>query len=161
MTQETNNGDHALHGGSEGFFNKVFQVRSPPEQGNGTVSVTLWYVSPDGEAGYPGELTTGVTYALVNGTDFVYELCATTDKKTPVSLLNHAYWNLAGHDSGGRGILEHTLHIYGGDTYTPVDAGLAITGDIQSVEAGGPLDFFSAPRSLGSKIDEVCVSMLM
>ena len=133
-------------------------------QRNGTVSVTLWYVSPDGEAGYPGELTTRVTYALVNnGTDFVYELAATTDKKTPVSLLNHAYWNLAGHDSGGRGILEHTLHIYGGDTYTPVDAGLAITGDIQSVEAGGPLDFFSAPRSLGSKIHEVracvCVSI--
>jgi aldose 1-epimerase len=120
---EKNNGDHHLHGGSEGFFNKVFSVPSYPTEKDGVVSITLTYVSPALAAGYPGTLTTSVTYSLHHGRDFMMEMCATTDAKTPVSLANHAYWNLAGHDSGPRGILDHTLHLNMGDAYTPVDEG--------------------------------------
>ena len=57
-----NNGVAALHGGVKGFDKVIWTVldaKSGP-----VASVTLGYVSPDGDEGYPGTLTTTATYAL-------------------------------------------------------------------------------------------------
>ena len=36
---------------------------------------------------------------------------ATTDRQTPVNIVQHSYFNLAGHAAGN--VLGHTLHING------------------------------------------------
>lgn len=124
---------HSLHGGGRGLGKQVWQLGTAGED-----FVTLTHVSPDGEAGYPGTLVTACTYRLV-GTTLRVELCATTDKPTPVNLCQHSYFNLDGSET----ILDHTLEV-AADFYTPVDADLIPTGEIRSV-ADTPFDFRS-PR---------------
>jgi aldose 1-epimerase len=99
--------------------------------------VEFTYVSPDGEEGYPGKLTTKVTYTLTDQNEIKIGYEATTDKPTPINLTNHTYFNLLG--AGAPTILDHELKILG-DHYTPVDETLIPTGEIASVEST-PLDF--------------------
>lgn len=58
--------------------------------------MALKYVSVDMEEGYPGEVTTIVTYMLTDDSELVIHYNATTTKKTVINLTNHAYFNLAG-----------------------------------------------------------------
>src|SRR5690606_27374029 len=53
---EKNDGDNSLHGGTNGVYNKVWDVEEVSE-----TAITLAYTSPDGEAGYPGTVTMKVT----------------------------------------------------------------------------------------------------
>jgi aldose 1-epimerase len=99
-------------------------------------ALRLRLVSPDGEEGYPGTLTVEAVYTL--GADFLdLAFRATTDQPTVVNLVNHTYWNLAGHDSGDT--LGHTLRL-NADAYTPTDRANIPTGEIVPV-AGTPYDF--------------------
>jgi aldose 1-epimerase len=126
-----NDGENALHGGTEGFDRKVWLA----EQTSDAVSFTL--VSPDGDMGFPGTLTVSVTYRLRGGA-LRLEYTATTDKATVVNVTNHAYFNLAGSDT----ILEHELMIPA-ERFTPVNANLIPTGELQPV-VGTPFDFTRA-----------------
>ncbi|MDX9862298.1 MAG: aldose epimerase family protein [Rhodospirillales bacterium] len=125
---------HHLHGGTAGFDKKVWDVEAA-ETTEGP-ALRLRYVSPDGEEGYPGTLTVEAVYTL--GADYLdLAFAATTDKATVINLVNHTYWNLAGHDSGS--VLGHTLRLTA-DAYTPTDAANIPTGEIVPV-AGTPYDF--------------------
>lgn len=113
-----NNGPNSLHGGTKGFDKvlwEVTEVKSGP-----AASVTLRYVSPDGDMGYPGTLTTYATYALDEQNQLTIDYRATTDRATVVNISNHAYWNLAGVGSP-RGAMGHVVTIPA-DRYTPTDA---------------------------------------
>ncbi len=123
-----NNGENSLHGGPHGFNNVVWKA-NPIADG-----VELTYLSKDGEAGYPGNLTATVRYTLVKG-DLRIEYSATTDKDTVVNLTNHSYFNLAGQGD----ILNHQLTLHA-SRFTPVDAGLIPTGELKPVEST-PFDF--------------------
>src|SRR5262249_33491318 len=103
----TNNGPNALHGGRKGF-DKVFW-KAEPFKGENIAGVQLQYVSKDGEEGYPGTLTTTVTYTLTQDNSLQIDYEAKTDKATPVNLTNHSYFNLAGHDAGTA--LDHEMMI--------------------------------------------------
>lgn len=85
-----NNGENHLHGGLEGFDKKVFDIE---EIENG---VSLAYVSPDGEEGYPGNLSLVVNYTFTEDNLLTIEYHAHTDKETPINLTNHTYFNLSG-----------------------------------------------------------------
>jgi aldose 1-epimerase len=133
-----NNGENSLHGGPHGFNNVVWKAKQIP---NG---VELTYLSKDGEAGYPGNLTAVVRYTLVKG-DLKIEYSATTDKDTVVNLTNHSYFNLAGSSD----ILGHQLTL-NASRFTPVDAGLIPTGELKPVD-DTPFDFRKA-HTVGERI---------
>ncbi len=140
----TNDGDNHLHGGVQGFDKKVWKM-APFATAN-SAGVILTLVSPDGDQGYPGELTTEVTYTLTNNNTLDMQFIATTDKPTVVNLTQHSYFNLAGKGT----ILDHELQI-NGKYITPVDGGLIPTGELAPV-AGTPFDFTS-PKAIGRDIE--------
>ena len=141
----TNNGPNHLHGGLRGF-DKVVWKATPRTTPDGDV-LELTYVSKDGEEGYPGTLTTTVTYTLTKGDALKIEYRATTDKATIVNLSNHSYFNLKG--AGNGDILGHEVEI-SAKRFTPVDAALIPTGDLTAVE-GTPFDF-RKPHTIGERI---------
>jgi aldose 1-epimerase len=142
-----NNGINHLHGGNKGF-DKVVWGATPAT--DGTASLTLSYLSPDGEEGYPGNLQVSVKYSLTDAGQLLIDYTATTDKPTPVNLTNHCYFNLGG--SLGTSILNPNLQIHAAK-YTPVDSGLIPTG-LQTPVAGTPFDF-TQPHTIGERIADV------
>ena len=136
-----NNGENALHGGPAGFDKVVWSIDSSSDR-----HVTLRYVSPDGEEGYPGELTTTVTYTANSGTLRV-EYHAETTSPTVLNLTNHSYFNLSG--EGEEDVMGHVLQIPSGRFLT-LRADSIPTGGIGTVD-GTPLDFRN-PQPIGARI---------
>src|SRR5271154_1868326 len=89
-----NDGPNALHGGPEGFEKKLWQAT--PIEDSDSVGVELSYLSPDGEMGFPGNLTVTVRYTLHPENELRIQYSAVTDQETIVNLTNHTYFNLAG-----------------------------------------------------------------
>ena len=142
-----NDGPNALHGGVQGFDKHLWTIADAATDADGA-SVTLTYLSPDGEEGYPGALSVSATYRLTETNELSIEYRATTDAPTIVNLTNHSYFNLAG-ASAGVSILDQVLTIPA-DAYTPVDATLIPTGEFRPV-AGTAFDFRS-PIRIGDRI---------
>jgi aldose 1-epimerase len=139
-----NNAPNTLHGGAKGFDKRVWEVREATDD-----HLTLHYLSPDGEEGYPGNLNVTVKYALTKHNELRIEYTATTDKDTVLNLSNHAYFNLAGPGNGD--ILKHELMLTA-DRFTPVSATLIPTGELRSV-SGTPFDF-RKPTAIGARIND-------
>ena len=137
------NGVNHLHGGLDGFNRRVWTVESASEN-----RLLLSLFSPDGDQGYPGNLTVQVTYTLTaEGLTIDYR--AESGRDTVCNLTNHAYFNLSGHDSGP--VLDQTIQIPA-DRYTPTDPLSIPTGEIAPVE-GTPMDLrTTAP--IGARIGE-------
>lgn len=138
-----NNGNNHLHGGKIGFDKKVWDAEII------TGALQLTYISPDGEEGYPGTLTTHVTYTLSEDNTISIEYRAASDADTVCNLTNHAYFNLSGYNSGT--ILEQKIQLFA-DFYTVADQESLPTGEIASVD-NTPLDL-RQPTRIGDHIDD-------
>lgn len=143
---EANEGRNHVHGGSDGLDRQLWHYE-PDEQRNG---VTFTHSSPDGHGGYPAAVDITVSYRLQDDDVLVIDMAATASAPTVLNLVNHAYWNLAGHASGS--VLEQTLLVQG-STYVPVDDELLATGEIRSVH-GTAFDFTTA-HPIGDRIADV------
>ena len=140
-----NNGDNMLHGGLEGFNKKVWNAE--PYANDSLVGVKMTYLSPDGEEGFPGNLTSTLWMELTLDNVLRIRFEAETDAPTIVNLTNHTYFNLSGIK---RDVKDHVFTFYA-DAYTPVDEELIPTGEVKDVE-GTPFDFRS-PKLLGDQIE--------
>lgn len=95
-----NAGDLQLHGGEEGLGRQVWDGQA--DEANNAVRFT--HFSPDGSMGYPGNVNFSATYTL-RGNRLRLELSATTDQPTPISLVQHQYFNLGMSET----VLDHTI----------------------------------------------------
>jgi len=140
----TNNGGpnkvNHNHGGKVGFNKKLWQSRIV----DNTVEMT--YLSPDGEQGYPGNMTAQVVYQLSENDELSLTFMAISDKATPVNLISHAYFNLSGKPTD---IESHILQI-NADKMTEVGEFLIPTGRVIDV-IDTPFNFTQA-KAIGTDI---------
>jgi len=132
-----------LHGGINGLHQKTWQVEDLTSD-----SIKLSCTSPDGEDGYPGNLTVFVTYSVSDDNAFKIEYQASTDAPTILNLTNHCYFNLSADQRST--ILDHKVFI-NADKFTPTDQHSIPTGVFADV-ADTPLDF-REEKVIGSQID--------
>ncbi len=143
---QNNDGSH-LHGGLKGFDKVIWDVEEITS--DNSVGLLLKYRSQDGEEGYPGTLSTELTYTLTNKNELKIDYAATTDAPTILNLTNHTYFNLAGEGSGS--ILNHVMMI-NADNITHVDETVIPTGALLDV-TDTPMDF-RTPTPLGTRVDD-------
>jgi aldose 1-epimerase len=137
-----------VHGGSTGFDKRVWSMEAVPS--TDSCAVELGLLSPDGDNGFPGNLTVTVRYELLNeGNTLRMTAEARTDATTVVNLTGHSYFNLSGEGSGT--VLDHELLIEA-EHFLSVDERLVPTGEFTPVE-GTPFDF-REPKRIGERIRE-------
>ena len=141
-----NDGQNSLHGGPRGFDKQLWSIDDIREGPCG--SVTLGYISPDGEEGFPGTLSATATYSLDDEGRLDLTIDAETDALTIANLTGHSYFNLAG-EASGVSALDHRLTI-NADRYTPIGSDLIPTGVLAPV-AGTPFDL-RQPTLVGERI---------
>ncbi|WP_394708165.1 aldose epimerase family protein [uncultured Bacteroides sp.] len=152
-----NNGVNHLHGGPKGFHNVVWDARAFKTTANED-ALELKYLSPDGEEGYPGNLTVKVIYTLTNENELRIDYSASTDKPTVLNLTHHSFFNLHGFSGGvAKSVNSHILQI-NGSNYTPTDSGLIPTGVIASVK-GTPMDFLK-PTVIGERASNQFIDLI-
>ena len=140
-----NNGPNSLHGGGPiAFHNRIWTAEPIDDK-----SIAFSTSSPDGEDGYPGNIDVVVTYTLTADNALQITYHATTDKATVLNLTNHCYFNLSG--DGSKDCLDEVLWL-DADSITAVDADVAVTGEVLSVE-GTPFDF-RTPTAIGDRIND-------
>ena len=140
-TLPVNNGPNHLHGGPDGFQNKVWESRELDG------AVEFLYYSEDGEMGYPGALKAVARYDWTEDNELRLTLTAEADAPTVLNLTNHAYFNLNGEGNGD--ILGHVLRLNASE-YLPTSDSLIPAGESEPV-AGTPMDFVT-DKVIGAEI---------
>ncbi|MBQ7717002.1 MAG: hypothetical protein IJT55_05805 [Prevotella sp.] len=132
------------HGGYPGFAHKEWTVKRQTPS-----SVTLEYLSPDGENGFPGNLLMQVTMTLTDDGALHLSYDATTDQPTVLNPSNHSFFNISANHL--QTIEEEILRV-DADSIAVYDAKKRLTGEMMAVK-GTPFDFLT-PKKIGLRIDE-------
>ena len=138
QTVVNDRGNH-LHGGEHGFHH----ARWEGYEDDGKVSLRL--ISPDGDAGFPGNVEVQVHYTLDDDGKLTIEYEAESDAPTPINLTSHPYFNLNG---GVADVGDHMLQI-DADFYLETDRG-GIPVGVAAV-GGTPFDF-RQPAAIGPRL---------
>jgi aldose 1-epimerase len=138
-----------LHGGDNGFQKKIWQPQHKVENID-QCSLTLSYLSPDGEEGYPGNLKVEVTFTVTAFKEIKILYYATTDRPTPLNLTSHSYFNLSGFSEPT--IEDHLLTI-NSKCFLEKNEKNVPTGKVVSCE-GSPNDFSEA-KKIGTNLREL------
>lgn len=125
-------GGHSVHGGSEGWHGQIFRVEEFSPN-----SITMSYLSPDGESGFPGNVNATVSYTLDDENSINIKYQATTDAPTVINLTNHSYFCLSGDPS--RSMMNSSI-LFKSDNYAAKASDNVPTGELKLVD-GTPLDF--------------------
>jgi len=133
-----------LHGGSPSFANHVWSVMN-----SDSTHIALQYVSPDGENGFPGELTVDLTYSLTDNYGLKIEYKTSTTKPTVLNLANHSFFNLSGDLS--KTVLDETLWI-AADSISEIREDKCSTGKMLAVK-DTPFDF-TVSHKIGNNIHD-------
>ena len=139
---DRNEKGNTLHGGADSWDRRIWSGRVEGE------SAVFTLLSPDGDRGFPGNLTARVRYTVTGG-ELRIDFEGETDADTVFAPTSHMYFNLRGKGSvlgmemqiGARGVLE-------------VDGALIPTGRILPAE--GDFDF-SSPRPIARSYDHAFV----
>ncbi len=138
-----NNFGHCLHGGPSGWQYQLYEVVEADSS-----HLKLKIVSPDGDNGFPGEVTAYTTYTLTEGNAIEISYEAVTTAPTVINMTNHSYFNLSG-DPAHHSVCDDLLYV-NASAFTPVDSTYMTTGEIRPVEST-PFDF-REPRLIGERI---------
>lgn len=114
-----NDGPNNLHSGPDGFHLRLWQAETSTSEDSASLTLTLH--SPEGDEGFPGDVSVWVRYTLDDFNRLSIQYHAQTTAATPISLTNHAYFNLGGPACAD--ILHHTLCI-DADHFTAVNDNL-------------------------------------
>lgn len=114
---KANHGRHQLHGGSDGISMANWQLET-----DGPRAVRLTHLSPNGAGGFPGGVEFVVDIRL-RGARITWDMRATPDCETPISLAQHNYYRLAAP------VPEHRLRVTASQRLES-DADLIPTGTI-------------------------------
>ncbi|KAJ3716295.1 galactose mutarotase-like protein [Lentinula guzmanii] len=144
IIENENNGTDTLHGGSDGFNSRVWNIS---QTANNRVSFSL--LDPDGYQGFPGNVFTTITYTLKNESTWDISMHALADQETPIMLSGHHYWNLEAYEETDN-LSGHWVQFHS-SKYVATDGLLIPTGELTSVE-GTPLDF-NVAKSIGDSIN--------
>ena len=88
-----NEGDNVLHGGLDALSGKTFKSKIAVNKSS--LVLTYEYLSKEGESGYPGDLLLRVIYTIYpKGISFDIKYQAGSNKETPCSITNHAFFTL-------------------------------------------------------------------
>ncbi len=133
-----NEGPNHLHGGFRPWSKKVWQA-IPKETFEGP-SLILSLISPDGDEGFPGQVSVTVVYTWTHANEFKLYYTATTDQPTILNLTHHAYFHLG----GDAGVEDHFLQLAARKYVALTPEGMP-TGELAAV-SGTPLDFSTTKR---------------
>jgi aldose 1-epimerase len=131
---DVNQGGNCLHGGKNGFNSRIWRAEILADGEEPKLALSL--VSPDGDQGFPGELTAKVIYTLSAQNSLKIEYYAQSTSATVFNPTQHSYFNLAGHQSGP--VTQHQVQIFASH-FTPTDENAIPTGELASV-TGTPFD---------------------
>ncbi len=144
-----NNPPNHLHGGPNGFQNKIWEIIPNSDKAQNCSRVEFAMKSEDGDEGYPGALQVNAIYKWSDDNILTLEIIATTDSSTILNLTNHCYWNLSGEDSGS--ILDQKLYL-NASKWLPTDSTLIPSGEIENV-SNTPMDF-TISKKIGRDINQ-------
>ena len=145
---DQNDGNNCLHSGFNGYNKMIWEAKKI--ETTTEVGVCFSRFSPDGEQGFPGNVTLKVSYTLTNDNEIFIRYEAVSDQDTPLNLTNHAYYNLAGDGRGN--VINHTIMI-NADSYVVVGEDAIPTGEIKNLK-NTEFDF-TDPKLIGKDIEAI------